>query len=274
MNGLAVCAGVGGLELGVSLAVPGYKTVCYIEREAFCAATLVARMEDKTLDSAPVWDDLTTFDGNPWCGTVDLVAGGFPCQPWSVAGKRQGTADDRWIWDDFQRVVGEIQPAFVFIENVPGLVGKGLRIVWQDLRRLGYDVQAGLFSAAEVGAPHRRQRLFVLAHGHGHGRFGAGVYLQPGGSQQNCDGVAGKGEGVGDAACELPHWPWSPGSGRWAEPANASLVGRHAVEPAIRRVVDGDADRMDRLRALGNGVVPLVVAHAFRTLAARFQVSA
>lgn len=93
MNGLALCAGVGGLELGLRLAIgPSYRTVCFVEREAFAAATLVARMEDEALDQAPVWDDLTTFDGRPWCGVVDLVAAGFPCQPLV---RRRPAAGDR-----------------------------------------------------------------------------------------------------------------------------------------------------------------------------------
>jgi len=96
--------------------------VGYVEREAFAAAVLVARMEDQALDRAPVWDDLTTFDGHPWRGRVDLVAAGFPCQPSSHAGQRLGTADERWLWPHVARVVREVGPSLVFIENVPGLL--------------------------------------------------------------------------------------------------------------------------------------------------------
>ena len=165
MNGLALCAGIGGLELGLHIAVPGYRTVGYVEREAYAAAVLVARMEDKTLDTAPVWDDLTTFDGKPWRGVVDIISAGDPCQPWSHAGQRKGYDDERVLFDDIARIVGEVAPALVFLENVPGAVD----FRWDCksvLEGMGYRVEAGLFSAEEVGAPHQRVRLFLLAHKH------------------------------------------------------------------------------------------------------------
>ena len=104
MNGLALCGGIGGLELGLDLAMPDYRTVCYVEREAAAAAILVAAMEHDTLAQAPVWDDLLTFRGRQWRGVVDCVSAGFPCQPWSASGKRQGTADERWIWPAIARM--------------------------------------------------------------------------------------------------------------------------------------------------------------------------
>ena len=116
MNGLALCAGVGGLELGLTLAIPGYRTVGYVEREAFSASTLVGRMEEEALGPAPVWDDLSTFDGRPWRGKVDIVTAGFPCQPFSAAGKGLGTEDERWLWPDIERVIREVQPRWVFLE--------------------------------------------------------------------------------------------------------------------------------------------------------------
>ena len=126
MNGLALCAGVGGLELGLSLAIPGYRTVGYVERDTYAAATLVARMADSALDTALVWDDITTFDGRPWRGVVDIVSAGFPCQPWSAAGQRRGTKDKRWLWPDIARIVREVGPMLVYLENVPGLLAGGL----------------------------------------------------------------------------------------------------------------------------------------------------
>ncbi|MFP3947113.1 MAG: DNA cytosine methyltransferase [Longimicrobiales bacterium] len=121
-TGLALCAGVGGLELGLRLALGrGYRVVGYCEREAFSAAALVALMEEEVMDPAPVWDDLQTFPGHLWRGKVDLVAAGFPCQPWSHAGQRKGTEDDRWLWPDIRRAIREVRPGWVFLENVPGL---------------------------------------------------------------------------------------------------------------------------------------------------------
>lgn len=123
-------------------------------------------MEAEELDAAPLWTNLRTFDGGPWRGVVDCVAGGFPCQPHSTAGKRKGEADDRNLWPDVARIVGEVQPRAVFFENVPGLVSTGdgefFRAILEDLERMGYEVAAGLFTADEVGASHRRQRLFVV----------------------------------------------------------------------------------------------------------------
>jgi DNA (cytosine-5)-methyltransferase 1 len=177
MNGLAICSGIGGIDLGLSLVVPDYRTVCHVEREAYAAAVLVSRMADASLAEAPVWDDLATFDGKPWRGLVDIVTAGLPCQPYSVAGKRKGHDDERAIWPEFIRVVEEVQPALVFIENVPGFLAY-FRPVGEELSRLGYEYQAGLFSAAECGAPHRRERLFVLAERKSIGLEGCKTFIQ------------------------------------------------------------------------------------------------
>lgn len=164
MNGLALCSGIGGLDLGLRLAIgEQYRTVCHVERDAFAAADLVARMEEAALDLAPIWDDVATFGGEPWRGIVDLVSAGFPCQPWSVAGKRKGTEDQRWLWPDIARIIGEVEPGLVYLENVPGLLRHGLREVLSDLASLGFDAEWTDLSAAAIGAPHRRERIFVLA---------------------------------------------------------------------------------------------------------------
>jgi DNA (cytosine-5)-methyltransferase 1 len=228
VNGVALCAGVGGLDLGLRLALgESYRTVCYVEREAYAAAALVARMEDKALDLAPVWDDVTTFRGEPWRGVVDLVTAGFPCQPWSVAGKRKGTSDSRWLWPDIARIIRECEPRYVFLENVPGLYRHGLRVVLSDLAALGFDAEWDCVSAGDVGAPHRRERVFILAHREGSGlwstwgrwrrqgqpdgslanvayppgerREGLGLHVRPGRPQQAEGEAAGGGAGVADA---------------------------------------------------------------------------
>lgn len=162
---MALCAGAGGLELGLRIALgDDYRCVVYVEREAYAAAALVARMADETLDTAPVWDDLSTFDGIPWRGVVDIVSAGFSCQPWSAAGKQLGIEDERWIWPDIARIVCEVGPEWVFLENVGGLVRGGLEHVLRDLALSGFDAEWDRLSAAEVGAPHLRERLFILAH--------------------------------------------------------------------------------------------------------------
>ena len=173
-NVIELCAGYGGF----SLALAGVaRTVAYVERDAYAAATLVARMEESRLDQAPIWSDLTTFDGAVWCGRVDLITAGFPCQPFSAAGQRRGTDDDRWLWPDIARIIRDVRPRYIFLENVPQLVRHGLPYVLADLAELGFDAEWGLYSAAAVGAPHRRQRFWLVAHT-------TGVELEPAGFER------------------------------------------------------------------------------------------
>ncbi len=170
INTLSLCSGYGGLELGVNLATQGRnKTVAYVEWEAYAQATLVARMEESTLDKAPIWDDLTTFDGKPWRGKVDLITSGFPCQPWSVAGRQKGTKDDRWIWEDIFRIICEVRPSYVFLENVSGLINGGLEHVLGSLAQVGFDAEWCSVKASDVGAAHQRERVFILAYTDGFG---------------------------------------------------------------------------------------------------------
>jgi len=161
---LSLCSGVGGIELGFKLAVPKSRTVGYIENEAFACAILKARMQDKILDQAPIWTDLRAFDGKPWRGKVDCLTGGYPCQPFSVAGKKLGEKDPRHLWPEIKRLISEIEPPICFFENVGGHLRLGFEQVANDLSELGYKVKAGLFTAQEVGAPHKRERLFILAY--------------------------------------------------------------------------------------------------------------
>lgn len=235
MNGLALCAGIGGLELGVRLAVPKYRAVVYVEREAYAATTLVARMADSSLGPAPIWDDLRTFDARPWRGVVDIVTAGFPCQPWSAAGRRRGVKDDAWLWPQICRILGECRPSAVFLENSPRL---DVRHLLKDLARLRFDAAWDRFSAAQSGAPHRRQRLFLLAYANGFR-----VRVQRGRS----------GRSSGEDPDESTRDIWRSG------------------EPGIPRVDDGTPDRAERARAVGNAVVPVVAARAFNTLNARLQ---
>jgi len=152
------------MEMGLGLSFGSdYRTVCWVENDVFAQEVLVARMRDGILCSAPIWDDVRTFDGRPWRGVVDLVSAGFPCQPWSCAGKQEGISDARWLWPDIARVVGEVEPSFVFVENVPPLLRGGMGWVLGDLAALGFDAEWDLFRASDMDAPHRRERLFILA---------------------------------------------------------------------------------------------------------------
>ena len=165
-NVLSICTGVGGLELGLHAALDGRsRTIAYVENELGVASILAARMEDGSLDSAPIWTDLRTFDPAPWRGKVDILAGGFPCQPHSVAGSQLGEDDPRELSGEVLRIADGLGLPDLFLENVPGI----LRFYWDnirpELRKLGYSqIEEGLFTAAETGAPHKRERLFILAH--------------------------------------------------------------------------------------------------------------
>lgn len=174
VNVLSLCSGAGGLDRGVRMALPTARTVCYVEIEAYAAEVLACRMEEGRLDSAPLWTDLRTFDGRPWSGAVDLVLGGYPCQPFSVAGARRGADDPRHLWPHIARILRELDRPCAFFENVSGHVSLGLREVRSELEDMGYCVEAESVRAEEVGAPHRRERLFILAYAD-QGRSGFGL---------------------------------------------------------------------------------------------------
>jgi len=164
VNGLALCAGGYGLEAGLHIVLPGtYRTVCAVERQAYPVACMVSAMENKALAPFPIWDDVATFDPEPWRGLIHIITAGYPCQPFSLAGKRLGESDPRHIWPHIFRHICALKPALVFCENVSAHLANGFPAVKADLESLGYRVEAGIFSAAEVGAPHVRERLFFLA---------------------------------------------------------------------------------------------------------------
>ena len=379
-NILSLCSGIGGLDLGISIAVPGARTVCHVERESYAAACLVARMAEASIPVAPIWDCIDTFDGKPWRGVVDCISAGDPCQPWSHAGQRKGYDDERVVFDDVARIVDEVQPEFVFLENVAGAID----FRWDCkavLESMGYRVEAGLFSAAEVGAPHGRLRVFLLGHARPRSRCAeqgcerevqggesgaagprlddpqersmrhdrknigqkprdvntladAGAQLQhaphdsaiegvsvadtaeqgreeslatrgrqdaeevgaglDGGLERQGGGMADTSEsrceerrGIGvscqarsgvtqgestERDCLLPLFPPRPNDlDTWREVLEATAENGPCVEPAIRRMADWTTYRVERLQALGNAVVPLTAALAFRTLWGRLM---
>jgi DNA (cytosine-5)-methyltransferase 1 len=163
MNELALFAGGGGGILGGHIL--GWRTVCAVEFAAYPRSVLLARQRDGMLPEFPVWDDVRTFDGKPWRGTVDIVTGGFPCQDISVAGKGDGLDGERsGLWTEMARIIGEVQPQFAFVENSPMLTSRGLDRVLGDLSTLGYDAVWGVVGASDAGAPHRRERIWILAY--------------------------------------------------------------------------------------------------------------
>ena len=159
---LSLYSGAAGLDLGLQLALSDARTVCYVERDAAPVAVLEANMRKGWLDEAPIWTDSGTFDGEPWRDSVDILTCGFPCQPWSVAGQRKGTDDERWLWPHIFRLVREIRPRSIYVENVPGLLHGGIEHVLGDLASVGFDAEWTSVRASDVGAPHRRERVFIL----------------------------------------------------------------------------------------------------------------
>lgn len=226
LRALSLCAGIGGIDLGLRGVA---RTVCYVEREAFAAAILRARMQDGSLDDAPIWSDLGTFDARAWRGAVDLVVAGFPCQPFSSASRGRRVARD--LWPECLRIALECEASVVFAENVQR---KPIRIAANDLVARGFRAVAAPMSSAQLGAPHDRVRWWLLAYADGDGERV----------------LAEHGE-----VAELRAHANDPD---WNDP-----------EPALVGVDDGLSSRLDRLRALGNAVVPQVAARAFAELAGR-----
>lgn len=165
-------AGAGGGILADLLL--GHQPVCAVEINPYCQQVLAARQEDGCLPWFPIFADVTKFDGRPWHGIVDVVSGGFPCQDISAAGAGAGIDGERsGLWREMARIIGEVRPRFVFVENSPLLVGRGLVRVLADLAEMGFDVRWGVVGASDVGAPHRRDRCWVIAYATGEQHQGA-----------------------------------------------------------------------------------------------------
>ena len=164
MKIISLCSGIGGLDLAARMVDPEARTVAYCELEPFPIRVLEARMKAGDLDEAVILGDLTKVDWSEWRGKADTVVAGFPCQPHSLAGRRKGTADERWIWPSIAQAIKEVEASTVFLENVPGLISSGgLLAVLRSLASLGFNAEWGTLRASDVGATHRRDRVFILA---------------------------------------------------------------------------------------------------------------
>ncbi|RPJ38496.1 MAG: hypothetical protein EHM35_04430 [Planctomycetaceae bacterium] len=173
---LSLCSGYGGIELGLARALANPLRVVAVEVEAYALANLEAKAAEGRLAIEALWPDLRTFPAERFRGCFDFVLAGYPCQPFSVAGKREGENDPRHLWPHIAAIVRAVEPVWCFFENVPGHLSLGFPAVYRSLRDLGYSVEAGLFTAAECGAPHKRERLFILAHAaSGRGRHNDGA---------------------------------------------------------------------------------------------------
>jgi DNA (cytosine-5)-methyltransferase 1 len=252
LNELALFTGTGGGILASKLL--GWRTVCAVEYEEHARDLLAARQNDGCLEPFPIWNDVSTFDGKPWRGIVDVVSGGFPCQDISVANyKAKGIAGERsGLWSEMARIVSEVQPGWVFVENSPMLVGRGLAVVLCDLAKMGYDAVWGIVGAGHIGFPHLRERCWVYAH-----------------NPQNTDSgsVRSHSGRTGDSQSK-----WlRPKSGKdWQSwlglLAALDVVSRVPSYTEGRRMFYGIPDGLDRLARLGNAQVPAVAAEAWQIL--------
>lgn len=336
VNVLGICAGVGGLELGLRLAHwhrgQDIRGVCYVEREAAAAASLVASMEAGWFHPAPVWSDARTFDGRPFAGLVDVVTSGDPCQGNSVAGKRLGELDDRWLLDRAIDIFDQSGAPRFFRENVPGNADGQLAVAIPALERLGCRVAVGIFSSAETGNTMRRERLFILAEredqrhergrrarrrGHGFANGGGEMAISDGGRGRHgrlqrcgeqrllaqCDGDGGQSaQELGGTSGPEPQGQLGGqhhAGGRQVKSRYPALSGGAILPPAVipgpfdtrgwidvidrwpelqpalseeeaqshlRRGIDAMANRIERIRATGNGVDPVAAATAWLSL--------
>jgi DNA (cytosine-5)-methyltransferase 1 len=303
MNELALFAGAGGGILGGHLL--GWRTVCAVEWEPYPASVLCARQNDGLLPPFPVWDDVQTFDGKPWRGIVDVVSGGFPCQDISAAGKGAGIDGERsGMWREMARIIHEVRPRFVFVENSPMLTSRGLGVVLGDLAEMGFDARWGVLGAADVGAPHQRDRIWIVAKQRHvfsytlHNGIGRGKQqqestqetsftntrceserpnerLQPASKisiGKNTSVICGKVSNPtsigqqGQGESEQPCDTAQNGDRKASQPFNVRKSSFWAAEPDVGRVADGVAARVDRLKAIGNGQVSEVARRAWELL--------
>lgn len=333
MNELALFSGAGGGILASYLL--GWRTVCAVERDAYAAQVLAQRQNDGILEAFPIWSDITSFDGKPWRGIVDVISGGFPCQDISSAGKGAGIEGERsGLWSEMARIISEVRPSYVFVENSPMLVSRGLTRVISDLAKMGYDAQWARFSASNFGAPHIRDRIWIVGYSRSErlntGWENNGKYdrhftssanknsrtlantqsigcktngLSIGAQQEkSLSGInskdvanpksirleqAGKcksssekwftrcGHELSDTNCErckqVEQRVFSRTQSEGTpDPSQYSSFARGrewwAIEPELGRVADGVANRVDRLKAIGNGQVSIVAKSAFEFL--------
>lgn len=304
LNELALFAGAGGGVLGSHLL--GWNTVCAVERDAYASQVLAQRQNDGILKPFPIWSDITTFDGKPWKGVVDVISGGFPCQDISSAGKGAGIDGARsGLWAEMARIIGEVRPTYVFVENSPLLISRGLAQVISDLAEMGYDAQWARLSASNFGAPHQRDRLWIIAHTQGIRLNKKGLSI---GKKSQKPLLRVDCENVGNSRSErLNTWRNNNSKYDWdvacttskdsAALSNTSSIGLSRLgeswfssDPAenpkgeanwtfyecvghiwgiksrLGRVANGVAYRVDRLKAIGNGQVPIVAKSAFEYL--------
>ena len=280
---LSLFSGIGGLDLAAEMA--GFRTVGQCEWADYPTKVL-----EKHWPDVPRWRDIRTLTGESFyertgLRTVDVISGGFPCQPFSVAGKRRGKEDDRYLWPEMLRVISEIRPAWVVGENVAGIVSMALDQVLSDLESIGYACQSFVIPACAVDAPHRRDRVAIVGRNANRDneqterQICAWKDTKPGGSGEDVADTSGKGL-QGRKFLGTPDKGWqtkpygsvvqccedvsyakstkrqSSRAEAWKRRPKSGCSGWWPTEPDVGRVAHGVPYRVDRLRCLGNAVVP------------------
>lgn len=283
-------AGVGGGILADLLL--GHQPIFAVEIGDYPRKVLEQRQADGLLPFFPTFGDIKEFDGTPWRGSVDVLCGGFPCQDISAAGKGAGISGERsGLWKEYARLIGEMRPKFVFAENSPLLRTRGLGVVLEDLASLGYNARWGIIGARDVGAPHKRDRMWVLAYARRkgiHERRESAEAIKEWCRQRGIqsDGIQSLQKQEGQSVAYAMHQGLQGGEyaaklnpqGRQESDGSAAECGslwwredpaERTVEPIVGRVVDGLPDSLDRakrLKAIGNAQVPQCAAMAFSIL--------
>lgn len=280
MNELALFAGIGGNLLTSYLL--GWTPVCAVEKNRTRRKCLLARQRDKLFNPFPIWDDVFTFEGKPWNGLIDVVTGGFPGQDVSVAGKKEylTAGRRRRIYANFERIIQEVEPPYVFVENPTGLINQGLDSVLRTFASLGYDATWGVLGAWHFGGAHRRDRVYVVA-------YSDRLRLKSRRAKQSKQGIGMASEAHGMhsksdrptiSSQKTDHSRISEHrrievifqerkAASAVECAEAlQVISQSVREPRMGRVVDGNAERFNRIAALGDSCVPQVGAIAFQIL--------
>ncbi len=247
MKLLDLFSGIGGFSLAASWL--GVETVGFVEIDPWCQRVLA-----KNFPGVPIHGDIKTFDGHAYQG-VDIITGGFPCQPYSVAGKRGGADDDRAIWPEMLRVIDESRPRYVLGENVPGFIKVGLDQSLADLEACGYTCQAFAVPAVGVDAPHKRERIWIVAHATG--MFGPSL------ERVESDGVLPEVRPLANTESSWELQPEGIVQDIGGRPSNGC---RWPAESGVDRMAYGLPERVDRLASLGNAIVPQVAYEIMRVM--------
>jgi len=284
MNHLDLFSGIGGFSLGLEKV--GFKTIAFCEREEYCRMLL-----QKHWKGVKIYNDIKKLEAKDIKEPVDILTGGFPCQPYSVAGKQKGTNDDRYLWPEMFRVIKEVKPTFIVAENVRGLIniqdGMVFETVCSDLESEGFEIQTFIIPAAGVGAPHKRERVWIVGYSKYNGSLtskierrdnkindraeeGENTTLQPERTSRSGNNVT-----MENSGCEL--YERSSIRGKDEDETRKEITNQHQrssstswrsweFEPDVGRVANGVPGRAHRLRGLGNAIIPKIAEEIGRSI--------